>query len=136
MDFGRENATTEFVDGMEDLGDALRSMTAILNRYPCAHIYVGVGSDGSVLGKEFSEDDLHTIRIKMKTSLNTVPEADVSILKDEAGRQYIRIFAKGGDPPYSYGGWFHVRRCRIVREHNGSVREEWRDSLTCAMKRH
>lgn len=136
MDLGRENATTEFVDGMENLGDALRSMSAILNRYPQATILIGVDRDGKPLGKQFGEDDLQTIRIKMKTSLNTVPNVSISIKTADDGEQYIHISAKGGDPPYSYGGWFHVRRCKIIRDSDGTVREEWRDSLTCAMKRH
>ncbi len=136
MDLGRENATNEFVDGMEQLDDALRSLSAILNRYPSARILIGVGGDGKPLGKTFSEDDVHIIRIRMRSALNTVPDTEITIEGAEEGGQYIRISARGGDPPYSFGGWFHVRRCQIVREPDGQAREEWRDSLTCAMKRH
>ncbi len=136
MDLGKENATTEFVDGMEQLDDAIRSMAAILNRYPRADVYIGVGPDGKPLGKTFSEDDIHRLRIRMRSAMNTVPDVSASVEDDGDGGQLIHVSAKGGDPPYSFGGWFRVRRCQIVRTPGGEPREEWRDSLTCAMKRH
>ncbi len=135
MDFGRENATTEFVDGMEQLDGALCSLTAILNRYPRARIVVGVDGSGRPLGRTFSEADVHTIRFRMKHKLNTVPDTEISIGDTDLG-QYILMDAVGGDPPYSFDGWFHVRRCVIERSPDGKAAEHWKDGLTCAMKRH
>jgi len=45
-----QNATTEFISGLDHLDDALRSMTAMMNRYNRADIYIGVDDQGNIIG--------------------------------------------------------------------------------------
>lgn len=135
MSLGVENGTTEFVDGMEDLDEALRSVAAMLNRYNRADVYIGVGPDGEPAGACLGDEDVETVRRSMESGMNTVPEAGISLETDERGRRYIHVSARGYDIPYSYGGWFRVRRCCITKNGDSLV-EEWKNLLTCGMKRH
>ncbi len=135
MSLGAEDETTEFVDSMEQLDHALTSMAAMLNRYHRADIYIGVNDDGEPIGSDLDAGDLNTIEESIRTKMNTRPDATAELLVDGDGRRYIRISASGYDIPYSYDGWFRVRRCCISRSGNGTVKE-WKNLLTCGMKRH
>ncbi len=135
MSLGREGATVEFVDSMEDLDDGLRSMAAMLNRYHRAEILIGVDSDGETTGIDVGEEDLDAVRSRIRERMNTVPEATVASEQAENGDRYIRVSATGYDIPYSYDGWFRVRRYCVRKTGDGTV-TEWKDLLTCGMKRH
>jgi len=135
MSLGVEDETTEFVEGMEQLDHALTSMAAMLNRYHRACIYIGVGNDGEPNGSDFDDEDLNTIYENIKTKMNTRPEVKVELMADDVGRRYIRISASGYDIPYSYNGWFRVRRCCMSKS-GGATVKEWKNLLTCGMKRH
>lgn len=58
MSLGVEGPTVEFIDGMEQLDDGLKAMTAMFNRYNKANVYIGVDHDGNVIGRDFSEEDV------------------------------------------------------------------------------
>lgn len=135
MSLGTENETTEFVDSMDEMAEGLRSMAAMLNRYHRADVYIGVGADGEPNGADIEDSDLDVIRESMASKMNTVPEASITIVTDESGRRYIHIFATGYDIPYTYDGWFRIRRCCVTRT-NGTISTEWKNLMTCGMKRH
>lgn len=135
MDFGSENETRGFVSGMDELDAAVKMMTAMLNRFNKAEIYIGVGKDGKILDREFSEEDVSKVSERMGELINHMPQTVVSLERTEDGKGYIRISATGFETPYSFGSWFYVRRYRYV-DRDGSKSVEWVENLTCGMKRH
>jgi len=134
MGFGTEEETLEFVDGMDQLDQGLRSMVAMLNRRNRAVVLIGVGKDGEVLPSEISESDVEAVRERMERGMNHLPQARVT-LESDGGRPFIRIDARGYETPYSYGGWFYIRKRRPVRV-DGKDALEWTEGPTCSMKRH
>ena len=60
-----EDATTEFINGLDHLDDALKSMTAMMNRYNRADIYIGVDDQGNVIGIDADDDTIGMIRDRM-----------------------------------------------------------------------
>ena len=135
MDFGSENETRGYVIGMEDLDDAVKMMTAMLNRFNKADVYIGVGKDGKVLDRVFSEDDVSKVSKRMGELINHMPQTAVSLESTRGGKGYIHISAIGYETPYSFGSWFYVRRYRYV-DMDGTRTVEWVENLTCGMKRH
>ena len=97
-----EDATTEFISGLDHLDDALKSMTAMMNRYNRADIYIGVDDQGNVIGIDADEQSLETIRDRMEQVINHVPDVKISLESDPNGRKYIRITGTCYDIPYSF----------------------------------
>lgn len=134
---GKEGPTVEFVDGMEDIDQAIRSMSAMLNRYNRADIYIGVNIDGIPTGADVSEKDADVIRRRVGELMNRLPQTmSVDIVGEEV--RYIHISATGYETPYAYGSWFYTRKCNPTQPNGpkGGVVEEWTETLTCGMKRH
>jgi hypothetical protein len=135
MGFGTEGWTTEFVDGMDDLDEALKAMTSMLNRSNSAKVYIGVDPDGKVIGADLSDSDVAAVMDAMGRKVNTRPDVSVTLEEIPDGRRYILISATGYEIPYSYDGWFYSRKCRPVRK-EGTVVNEWADTITCGMRHH
>ena len=55
-------ATVEFIDCMENIDEAIRSMTAMLNKYNRARVYIGVDRDGKATSADLTEDDVSKLR--------------------------------------------------------------------------
>ncbi|MBQ7979513.1 MAG: ATP-binding protein [Candidatus Methanomethylophilaceae archaeon] len=106
-----EDATTVFISGLDHLDDALRSMTAMMNRYNRADIYIGVDDQGNVIGIDADDDTIEMMRNRMSQVINHVPDVTITVESDDSGRKYIRITGTGYDIPYSFKGWFYARRC-------------------------
>ena len=134
MGVGTEGWTTGFISGMENLDDAIKMMSGMLNRFNRAEVFVGVGPDGEPTGISFSPEDPDKIRERMAEIMNRLPEVSVSE-ETYGGKTCIHISAVGYETPYSWKGWFYGRKCRPVRD-GGGVRMEWTETMTCAMKRH
>lgn len=128
MDFGCEGETVEFIDDMSGVDSAVRSMTAMLNRFNRARIVFGVDSEGEIIGNRFSEKDAELFVSKVKERSNRMPEIEHEI---GPGGTYLIIRARGYETPYAYGGWFYGRKCRPT-----DTGFEWTETLTCGMKRH
>ncbi len=138
-DLGRECGTVEFVDGMEGLDQAVRSLSAMLNRFNKAEIYIGVGIDGRPAGADLSEEDISRIDERIGQLMNRHPQTlGITLEVSDDGERYIRISATGYETPYAYGSWFYTRKCNPTQPEGpqGRVVEEWTETLTCGMKRH
>ncbi|AGI47999.1 hypothetical protein TALC_01006 [Thermoplasmatales archaeon BRNA1] len=136
MGLGKENGTTCFAAGMGELDDSLKAMTAMLNRSNRAEILIGIGPDGEPSGEDLSEDDIPEVVRRMSAKIDHLPEYSVNLDSLE-GRPFIRISARGYETPYTFDGWFYIRKCRLTRDgQSHEVREEWIQTLTCAMVRH
>ena len=90
MSLGSEGPETEFVDGMEQLDEAVRAMTGMLNNRNRGVVMIGVDGRGEPLGISFGEDDVRRVREAVERSLNHLPKFDVSIGSD-GGKEYLRI---------------------------------------------
>ncbi len=130
-----ESETVEFCDGMQDLDMALRSTTAMLNRYNRCKVYIGVGMDGSPLGIEPTEEDILRISARCDEIVRARPTIEASI-EEQDGVEYILLDATGYETPYSWKGWFWVRARRPSTDASGKVRVDWTETPTCSMKRH
>lgn len=128
MEFGSEGETVEFVDSMEDADSAVKSMTAMLNRFNHARILFGVDDRGRIIGKSFSVKDAELFLERVRVKSNRMPHIEYELGPDGS---YLIIRAQGYETPYAYSGWFYGRKCRPTD--NGL---EWTETLTCGMKRH
>ncbi len=135
MGLGTESEIRGFVSGMDGLDEAVRMMTAMLNRFNKADVFIGADHDGQVIGIEASDSDVQAVMDRMKEKVNHLPEVSVTVESDPEGRRYIHISATGYETPYSFGSWFYVRRYRYSDD-DGPVRIVWTENLTCGMKRH
>ena len=121
---------------MEGLDDALRAMSAMLNRFNRAEIYIGVDSGGNPIG-HLTEDDVCSVKKRMSEKVRTTPDAKI-FLERCGDHSYVRISATGYETPYSFGSWFYTRKCNPTQPEgsSGPVVNEWTETLTCGMKRH
>ena len=131
MDFGPEGETVGFVRDMDRLDDAIRMMTAMLNRFNHSDVYIGVDSSGKIIGIDACDDTVKVILERMESKVNHLPDVNVDVCSED-GRQYVHIHAEGYETPYSFGSWFYVRRYHFTDD----KRIEWSENLTCGMKRH
>ena len=137
MGVGTEDWTVEFIDSMDQLDEGLKNMTAMLNRFNKASIFIGVDKNGNILENDLSEDDVKAIRKRMNEMVRTSPDVNIS-LETSDGRRFIRITATGYETPYSFGSWFYTRKCNPTQPEgpSGPVVNEWCATITCGMKRH
>jgi len=131
MDVGPEGETVGFVGSLDEIDRAVRMMTAMLNRFNHADVYIGMRPDGSLIGIDLPDDAEQRIMDRISEKVNHPPEVSICI-ESEGGKHCIHIHADGFETPYSFGSWFYVRRYRYTDD-NGM---EWTENLTCGMKRH
>ena len=131
-----EGWTVGLFADMSEAESAVRSMTAMLNRFNEATVVIGMDKDGRPTGIRPTKDDVEAALGIMASKMNRMPDASVSIESDgEAG--FIVIRAVGYETPYSFGSWFYTRKCNPVIPKDGSrAGFEWKETLTCGMKRH
>ena len=132
MSLGNEGPVTAFFEGMEQLEEAVKTLTGMLNRYNRGRILLGVDSHGDVIGKAFCETDVGTVRETIGKSINHVPDVRIRIGLTSDGKQYLSIEAEGYEIPYSYKSWFYSRRQCPGAEPG----KEWVTLLTCGMRHH
>ena len=129
--------TIQFFDSMNNVGDALRTVVGMCNKFNRFDVYIGVDSDGNAIGAGLSEEDVRTVEEAMSRRINHPPKAVVSLETDGSGRRYIRITGTGYETPYAFDGWFYIRRCVYSKDSaEEHARQQWTETLTCSMKRH
>ena len=130
-------ATVEFINSMDNLDEAIKSMTAMLNKYNRASVYIGVDIDGRAIADDLTEDDVQKVIDSIHTKVNNRPVLKVTLNQSENGKRYILVDAVGFETPYSFGTWFYIRKCIYSKpDPDGPVTERWTQTLTCSMKRH
>ena len=112
-----EGWTVAFFDGMEEADSAVKSMTAMLNRFNKATVVIRAGRDGRTAGEGLSEKDVDAVLEIMSAKTNRMPDVRVTLESDGDGRCIV-IRAAGYETPYAFGGF------------------AWKETLTCGMKRH
>ena len=108
MNFGKENESQEFKESIGQLDKGIKSLTAMLNKHGEGTVYFGVKDNGDVCGLKSGKDTLMDIRnrIRDKVEPRIYPEIE---LRNNADKEYIVLFAKGSDIPYSFDGRYYIR---------------------------
>ena len=108
VDLGEENGTTEFKKGMAQLDKGILAITAMLNRYNQADLFIGVRDDGTVKGVKIGDDTVEEIcnRISALVAPQIIPQIDIM---ESDGKEYIKISCSGNAPVYSFDGRYYIR---------------------------
>lgn len=109
MNVGFENEYQEFKEGLGQLDKGLKSITSMLNKHGHAIVYFGVDDDGNVCGLSVGKNTLMDIRNRIRDKIEPRIYADIQVLNDDSGKQYIKISANGLDIPYSFDGRYYLR---------------------------
>ena len=109
MNLGQETEKLEFKLGLGQLDKGLRSLSAMLNRSAEGTVYFGVDDDGTVKGLDIGKRTLLDIRSRAAELIEPRIILDISVLKDESEKAYIRVHAEGADVPYSCDGRYYLR---------------------------
>lgn len=109
MNLGEENEEQEFKEGLGQLDEGLKALSAMLNRHGNGTVFYGVKDDGTVSGITVSKKTLVDIRARIKEKIEPQIMADIEEGTDEGGRHYVRVSANGYDKPYSFDGRYFLR---------------------------
>ena len=109
MNLGYENEHQEFKSGTAQLDRGLKSLSAMLNRNYEGTVYFGVDDDGNVMGMEVGKKTLLEIRSRASELISPRVILDITELKDENDRSFIKVHASGTDIPYSCDGRYYIR---------------------------
>lgn len=109
MNIGIEDEYQEFKEGLGQLDKGLKSITSMLNKHGCATVYFGVDDDGNVRGLSIGKNTLMDIRNRIRDKIEPRIYAEIQELKDDTGKEYIKITASGSDMPYSFDGRYYFR---------------------------
>ncbi len=109
MNLGQENEYQEFKESLGQLDKGLKSLVSMLNRHGGGTVFFGVDDNGEVVGLTVGKDTLMYIRNRIRDKIEPRIYAELSELKDENGKSYIVVNAKGSDIPYSFDGRYYIR---------------------------
>ena len=107
VNIGKENELVEFKKTTGELSDAMRSVSAMLNKSGKGMLYFGVKNNGDVVGQQISDNTLRDISRKISESIR--PEIYPSIYELEGLPGVIKVEFIGNDKPYSDNGKFYIR---------------------------
>lgn len=109
MNLGRENETTVFYEGLGRLDDGIRSLSAILNTCRHGTVFLGVNNKGDVIGLDFDDDVLESIRELVHRLIKpyVIPNVEEHVTGD--GKRFISMSATGVSIPYSFDGRYYIR---------------------------
>ncbi len=104
-----EGWTVAFFDGMEEADSAVKSMTAMLNRFNKATVVIKARKDGRTAGEGLSEKDVDAVLGIISARTNRMPDVRVT-LESDGDERYIKMVATGYETPYAFDGWFYTRK--------------------------
>ncbi len=108
MNLGRENEFLEFKKTTGEAREAMRSISAMLNKHGRGEIYFGVSNNGDVVGQQISDSSLRDISRLIKESI----DPSISpIVREEIldGLHVIHVIFAGTKKPYSSNGVYYIR---------------------------
>jgi len=108
INLGKEDGTTEFKESMSQLDKGIMAITAMLNRYNHAEVYIGVRDDGSIIGIQVGKDTVEKIRNRISTMVAPQILPQIDVLESD-GKEYIRISCSGYASAYSFNGRYYTR---------------------------
>ena len=104
----KESETIEFKKSVAELNEALRSISAILNKHQKGELYFGLKNDGSPVKNSISEKTLRDISqiISSKIEPRIYPTINTTDIK---GIEVIKVVFEGHQIPYSAEGRYFIR---------------------------
>lgn len=109
MNLGEENELQEFKEGLGQLDEGLKALSAMLNRHGQGTVFYGVKDDGNISGLTVNKKTLVDIRARIKEKIEPQIMPVIQDLTDERDRHYIKVSANGYDKPYSFDGRYFLR---------------------------
>ena len=108
MNLGIETEYIEFKQSTSQLGKALESMAAMLNKHGEGEVYFGVLDNGDVVGQDIGSRTLKDISDAVSSRIKPTVIPDISVEKHER-KQIIRVAVTGYNKPYSADGKYVIR---------------------------
>src|SRR5690554_5888150 len=90
MNLGRETETVEFKQTTGDLNNALKTVSAMLNKNGYGTIYFGVKNNGDVVGQQISDSTTRDISRYFYEKIKPAVYPNIEILSTE-GKEYIKV---------------------------------------------
>ena len=109
MNLGIETEAVEFKKSTSELKEGCASIASILNKHQEGVLYFGVRKDGEIVGQDVSESTMREISQAIGNKIAPKIYPAVEPLKDNEGRDYIRVSFSGDDTPYSCDGRYRIR---------------------------
>lgn len=115
MNLGKETETVEFKKTTNELKEAMKSISSILNKHGVGTIYFGVDRNGEVVGQMISESTLRDVSRAIYESIKPqiYPVIEEVVYQ---GRHVIRVECSGEAKPYSAYGKYYMRTADEDRE--------------------
>ena len=108
MNFGMEDETLEFKKSTSELNEAMKSVSAMLNKHGHGTIYFGVLPNGEAKGQTISDSTLRDCSRKVFETIS--PQIIPTIAKKIVdGKEIIELSFKGNEKPYSCNGVYYIR---------------------------
>ena len=108
MNLGIETEYIEFKKSTSQLGKALESMAAMLNKHGEGEVYFGVLDNGDVVGQDIGNRTLTDISDAISSRIKPTIVPNISIEKYEE-KQIIKVLVTGYNKPYSADGKYVIR---------------------------
>ena len=109
MTIGKESEKIEFKESLSELDAGLKSISSMLNRNKEATLFFGVKDNGDIIGIDIAKDTIIKIKEKMKAKIKPMVIPEIDELKTDDGKEYIKVYVKESNIPYSYDGRYYVR---------------------------
>ena len=108
MSIGKENEKLEFKKTTSELKEAIKSISAILNKHGEGELYFGISNDGIPLGQDISEKTLRDISQTIFNGIDpkVYPKITEVILE---GKHCINVKFSGNETPYLANGRAYIR---------------------------
>jgi putative ATP-dependent DNA helicase len=108
MNLGIEDEVTEFKKSTAELSEAMKSVSAMLNKHGHGMLYFGVAPNGEVVGQMVSDSTLRDISRKIYESIEPriIPTVNQKFFADKS---VIEVIFFGKNKPYSADGKYYIR---------------------------
>ncbi len=139
MNIGRENEYIEFKQSTSELDDAMKDISAILNKHNRGILYFGVKNNGDVIGQQVGANTERDISRKIYESIEPKIYPLIELLEDN-NNKYFKISFTGNNKPYSSKGIYYIRTAdesRIMSQQELAIMfrkqhyyDEWESEIT------
>lgn len=109
MNLGKENEYIEFKETTSELEEAVRDITAILNKRQAGSLYFGLANNGDVIGMNIGKRTESDIASKISNTIEPSFEFEINTKDDLEGKNFIEINFHGDSRPYKCKGIYYYR---------------------------
>ena len=109
MNIGKENESLEFKETLAEREEAMKDISAILNKKGGGVLYFGVSNSGEVIGLQVGIKTASDIATKIDSSIEPSPYYSVTTKYDPLGKAFIEVAFQGDAKPYRAKGAYYIR---------------------------